>query len=113
MRTRNVIGIVLTSLATVFLLFDATMKLVKVQPVVEASARLGFPDDTTRPIGLVLLACLVLYVVPRTAPIGAVLLTGFLGGAVATHVRLGRSALFAHALSRVRRGARVGRPLST
>jgi hypothetical protein len=79
---------VASGVPTLFLVFDAAMKLVKVPPVVEAMDRLGYPDATARPIGLVLLACVVLYVVPRTAVLGAVLLTGYLGGAIATHVRV-------------------------
>jgi len=90
-------GVTLSALAIAFLLFDSIMKLVKVPPVVEAMSRLGYPDATARPIGLVLLGCIVLYVVPRTAVLGAVLLTGFLGGAIATHVRV-EDPLFSHTL---------------
>ena len=59
--------------------------------------RVGYPEDTARPIGWILLACLVAYLVPRTAVVGAVLLTGFLGGAIATHLRL-EDPLFSHTL---------------
>jgi hypothetical protein len=90
-------GAVLSGLAVAFLLFDSVMKLVKIQPVVEATEKLGYPEATARPLGLVLLACLALYVVRRTAVLGAVLLTGFLGGAIATHVRV-EDPLFSHTL---------------
>jgi hypothetical protein len=90
-------GVVLSGLAAAFLLFDAAMKLVEIPAVVEASARIGYPEVTLRPIGFTLLACVVLYLVPRTAILGAVLLTGYLGGAIATHVRV-QDALFSHTL---------------
>jgi hypothetical protein len=90
-------GVTMSALAVLFLTFDGAMKLAKVQPVVEATQRLGYPDVTTRPLGVVLLACLALYVVRRTAVFGAVLLTAFLGGAIATHVRV-EDPLFSHTL---------------
>ena len=80
-----------------FLLFDCVVKLVKIQPVVESFAQLGYPDSLARGIGLLELACLALYVVPRTAVLGAILLTGFLGGAISTHLRIG-DPLFSHVL---------------
>jgi hypothetical protein len=79
----------LRGLAVLFLIFDGIMKLVKPEPVMEAFARLGLPQHTSVGIGLLLLTCTALYVVPRTAIVGAVLLTGYLGGAVAIHVRAG------------------------
>ena len=81
---------VLGALATVFLLFDALGKTLRLGPYVEGTARAGYTDASVLPLGLVLLACTVLYVIPRTAVLGAVLLTAWLGGAVATHVRLGQ-----------------------
>ncbi|MGH2901323.1 MAG: DoxX family protein, partial [Solirubrobacteraceae bacterium] len=66
-------------------------------PAVEGSTQLGYPESAIVPIGLILLACLVVYVVPRTAVLGAVLLTGYLGGAIATHVRVGNP-LLSHTL---------------
>ena len=86
---RRWVGRVLSGLPVLFLIFDATMKIIRNPFVVEASTKIGFPDGSIQPIGLLLLACVVLYVVPRTAVLGAVLLTGYLGGAIATHVRLG------------------------
>ncbi len=79
-------GRVLSILPALFLLFDAAMKLVKPAFVVEATVQLGFAEEVIVPLGIVLLVCTVLYLVPPTAVIGAILLTGYLGGAVATHV---------------------------
>ena len=81
----------LSGLAALFLFMDAVMKLAKAAPVLEADARLGFPDSALTGIATVLIACTVLYLIPRTSILGAVLLTGYLGGAVATHVRAGSS----------------------
>ena len=80
-----------------FLLMDSAIKLVHIAAVTEASARLGLPDQLSRPLGVILLACTVLYLAPRTAVLGAVLLTGYLGGAVAIHARIG-DPLFTHIL---------------
>jgi hypothetical protein len=96
-RTRRGFGIALTALPIAFLVFDAVMKLVKPAFVTEATEKLGFSPDTIRPLGCVLLTSVVLYALPRTAVLGAVLLTGYLGGAVATHVRAG-DPLFSHVL---------------
>ena len=82
-------GRVLTALAVAFLLFDGAIKLVPIAPVVEAFQRLGYPLDIARNLGMLLVTCTVLYVIPRTQIIGALLLTAYLGGATATHVRVG------------------------
>ena len=95
---RRWIAWAMSGLAIAFLLMDATMKLLALPVVLEASAPLGFPGaDMARGLGTVLLICTVLYAVPRTAVLGAILLTGYLGGAVATHVRV-ESPLFTHIL---------------
>lgn len=83
------IGRVLSAIPALFLLMDASMKLAHLQPVVEACARLGLPERVIGTIGAIEITCLALYLVPRTAVLGAVLLTGFLGGAVAIHLRAG------------------------
>jgi hypothetical protein len=83
---------VLSALSSLFLPFDAVMKLVKPAPVVEATVALGYPESVIRGLGIALLASTILYVIPRTAVLGAILLTGYLGGAVATHVRVGSGA---------------------
>ena len=85
-------------LVIAFLLMDATMKLLALPIVIETSGPLGFPGaDMAHGLGVVLLVCTLLYVAPQTAILGAILLTGYLGGAVATHVRVG-SPLFSHVL---------------
>ncbi len=86
---RLMAGRVLSSIAVLFLVFDASGKLLKLQPVLDATAQLGFPQGSVVFIGILLLACTVVYAVPRTTVLGAVLLTGYLGGAVAAHVRVG------------------------
>jgi hypothetical protein len=90
-------GRILTSLAVAFLLFDSGIKLVRIAPVVDAFGRLGYPVDLAQGIGILELACLAVYLMRPVAIPGAVLMTGFLGGAVATHVRIG-DPLFSHVL---------------
>ena len=90
-------GMALSGLAAAFLALDGAIKLVPIQPVVEAFQHLGYPLELAGSIGLLQLACLALYVVPRTASLGALLLTGFLGGAISTHLRVG-DPLFSHTL---------------
>jgi hypothetical protein len=80
-------GRVLSGLAIAFFCFDGVMKLVKPAPVVAATVKLGYPESTIVGIGIVLLLSTALYAIPRTAAFGALLLTAYLGGAVATHVR--------------------------
>lgn len=90
-------GRVLSGLAVLFLLFDAAMKLASHPEAVAGTTSLGFPAHLVFPIGVLELALLALYLVPRTAVVGAVLWTGYLGGAIATHVRL-ENPLFSHVL---------------
>jgi hypothetical protein len=85
------VGRILSWLAALFLLFDGVTKLFKPAFVVEATVRLGYPERVIVGIGVVLVLCTVLYLIPRTAVLGAILVTGYLGGAVATHVRAERS----------------------
>ena len=82
-------GRVLSSIAVMFLAFDAIAKLVKARPVLQATAQLGFPESRIAFIGALLLVCTSLYAIPRTRVFGAVLLTGYLGGAIAAHLRVG------------------------
>ena len=84
-------GRIISGLPVLFLLVDGVMKLVKPAPVVEATVGLGYPESTIIPIGVVLIVCTILYLIPKTSVLGAILLTGYLGGAVATHVRTGES----------------------
>lgn len=89
-RTALRTGWALSGLVVAFLLFDAAAKLMRVPEVLASMDALGLPLGILLPISLVLLACTVLYAVPRTAVLGAVLLTGYLGGAVLTHLRAGQ-----------------------
>lgn len=91
------IGRVASGIAVLFLLFDAIGKLVQPQPVVEGTTQLGWSANMLLPLGIIQLVCLALYLFPRTAVLGAILWTGYLGGAVATHVRIGHP-LFSHTL---------------
>lgn len=90
-------GRVISALTVVFLLMDAIMKVVKARVAVEATTQLGYPANVVLPIGIVLLVCTLLYAISRTAIFGAVLLTGYLGGAIATNVRVD-APLFSHIL---------------
>jgi hypothetical protein len=76
---------------------DGVMKLIKPVPVVEATVRLGYPESVIQSLGIVLLVCTILYAIPRTSILGAILLTGYLGGAVAANVRVGNP-LFSNTL---------------
>jgi hypothetical protein len=88
---------VCTGLAALFLAFDTILKVLRLGPAVEGTASLGYPAASVQWIGLIELVCLSLYLVPRTAVLGALLMTGYLGGAVATHVRIS-SPLLTHTL---------------
>jgi hypothetical protein len=91
------IGVVVSALPVLFLTFDAVIKLILIDPVVTSMGELGYPVALARAIGALELICLLVYVVPRTSLVGAILLTGFLGGAIASHVRI-ESPLFTHTL---------------
>ena len=90
-------GYALTGLCSLFLFMDAGMKLMRLPIVMETTTQIGWPTSTVVPLAIVLLASTLLYLFPRTSILGAVLLTGYLGGAVATHVRID-SPLFTHTL---------------
>jgi len=81
-------GRIMSALPTLFLLFDGGAKLVQPAPVVEGTVKLGYPVSVILGLGIVLLASTLLYIIPRTAVLGAILLTGYLGGAVASNVRV-------------------------
>ena len=91
------IGRVLSGLVIVFLFVDAAGKLARARPVMEGAAKLGYPTDTVFTMGVLLLVGAILYAIPKTSVIGAIYLTGFLGGALATHFRVG-SPLLTHVL---------------
>jgi hypothetical protein len=90
-KTNLWIGRIVSGLPALFLLVDGVMKLFKPAVVVEGTVNLGYPESTIIPIGVVLVICTILYLIPATSVLGAILLTGYLGGAVATHVRAGES----------------------
>ena len=83
------VGRIMSSLAALFLLGDGVMKLLKPPVVVKATLQLGYAESAIVGIGATLLVCTLLYIVPRTSTVGAILLTGYLGGAVASNVRAG------------------------
>jgi hypothetical protein len=82
-------GIIVSALPALFLLVDAAGKLLKPEPVVSGTLELGYSENVIVPLGITLLVSVILYAVPVTSVLGAILLTGYLGGAVATHVRVG------------------------
>jgi DoxX-like family len=88
-------GLVMSGLVVAFLLFDGAIKLVPIAIVTETMAALGYPPGLERGLGVLTLVCTLLYAVPRTSVLGAILLTGLFGGAMATHLRVG-SPLFTH-----------------
>jgi len=98
-RTALWTGRVLSGIAVLFLIFDGAIKLVPIQPVTDSLRELGYPasDSFARFLGVVTLLCTALYAWPRTALLGAVLLTAIMGGAIASHLRLG-DPLFSHTL---------------
>ena len=101
MESRNILwaGRVLSGIPVLFLLFDGAIKLVPIQPVIDSLRELGYPatEAFARLLGVLTLLCTALYAWPRTALLGAVLLTGIMGGAIASHLRLG-DPLFSHTL---------------
>ena len=90
-KSRLWTGRILRILTILFLLFDGIMKLVRPLPVTQAMTQLGFPQNLSVPIGIILLLCTALYAIPSTSVLGAVLLTGYLGGAVVSQLRIGAS----------------------
>jgi hypothetical protein len=81
-------GRIISALAVLFLVMDGVTHLIRPAPVAEAFKRLGFPLSLSIELGIIELICVVVYAVPRTSILGAILLTGYLGGAVATHLRV-------------------------
>jgi DoxX-like family len=96
-KKRPIVAYILTGLVALFLTFDMVLKVLALAPAVQGTTELGYPAATVRWIGLIELVCLGLYLVPGTTVLGAILLTGYLGGAIATHVRVG-SPLVSHTL---------------
>ena len=96
-KGRRRAGAIMSGLVVLLLLLDSFGKLMQVPQVMEGSVALGYPPSSVRVIGIILLVCVVVYAVPRTAVLGAILLTGYLGGAIATQLRVGNP-LFTHIL---------------
>ncbi len=90
-------GYVVSALPVLFLLMDSAGKFLKPDAVVEGTIGLGYQESVIIPLAVVLLVCTIIYMIPQTAVLGAILLTGYLGGTVATHVRVGNP-LFTHTL---------------
>jgi len=97
-------GRVLSGLAVAFLIFDASVKVLKSPLAIRATTQLGYPENVVAVLGLIQIVCVITYVVPSTSVLGAILWTGYLGGAVATHVRVG-SPLLTHTFLPVYVGA--------
>jgi hypothetical protein len=87
-------GRVISTLPVLLLLLSGVMKLMKPAPVVQGFAHFGYPDSLILSIGILELACTVVYMIPRTSVLGAILMTGYLGGATATNVRVGDPSFF-------------------
>ena len=90
-------GRIISAMVVLFLLFDSITKIMEVSAVMKASTRIGYSAGTIPVIGIILLVSVVVYVIPRTSILGAILLTGYLGGAVATNIRIG-APLFSNVL---------------
>jgi hypothetical protein len=103
-KAELIAGRIMTGLVVAFLLFDSVCKLLKLPFVIEGTIKLGYPEHVIVGLGVVLLISTLAYLVPATSLLGAILLTGYLGGAVATHVRVD-DALFSHVLFPVYVGA--------
>jgi len=96
-KKMKITGWVLSILAILLLLADGFAKLIKPEPVIQATLQLGYPESTITTIGILVIICAIIYAIPRSAFLGAILLTGFLGGAIATHFRI-NNPLFSHTL---------------
>lgn len=90
-------GYIITALVVLFLLFDCTIKLLNLPMAIDGTVVLGYPASVVVPLGILQLICLIIYLLPQTSVLGAILITGYLGGAIATHVRLDNP-LFSHIL---------------
>lgn len=96
-RAFRIAGWILTGLVGAFLIFDTVIKLMVIQPVIDSMRKLGYPDHQAFGLGVMEAIIVILLLIPRTAVLGAVLLTGMLGGAAASHLRV-ESPLFSHIL---------------
>jgi len=87
-KKKVIIGRIMSGIAVLFMLFDSINKILKTPQVMQASVKLGYPENTIPIIGLILLVLTIIYIIPRTSIFGAILLTGYLGGAVASNLRI-------------------------
>lgn len=87
-------GRVISALIILFMLFDGGAKIVRFAPYVEGTVKAGYADSLVVPLGIVGLVCTIVYAIPQTSVLGAILMTGYFGGATATHVRLGQPFYF-------------------
>jgi hypothetical protein len=94
---RQWVGRVLSALPALFLLFDGIIHIMRIPPVVEGFAKLGYPIGVAVPLGIIEVVCTILYIIPRTSVLGAILLTGYLGGAIASNLRI-QAPLFGYVL---------------
>ena len=90
-------GRIISALVVLFMVFDGAIKVLRLPPAIEGTLNLGYPASVVFPLGIVMLVCVLLYVIPQSSVLGAILMTAYLGGAVATHVRVGNP-LFSHVL---------------
>lgn len=97
-KTRLWAGRILSGLPVLLLLFSGVLKLLKPAPVVQGFAHFGYPASLVLAIGMLELGCTIVYVIPRTSVLGAILLTGYLGGATASNVRIGDPLFFVPAI---------------
>jgi hypothetical protein len=97
-KAASIVGWILGVLPALLLVMSAVMKLMKVPDVVKGMGELGYSERLLRPLGVVELCCAVIYLFPRTGVLGAILMTGYLGGATATNVRVGNAGFFLPAL---------------
>jgi hypothetical protein len=94
-KTKVLAGRILSALPALLLLFSGVMKLMKPAPVVQGFAHFGYPESHIPGIGILEIACTIIYLIPRTSVLGAILVTGYLGGATATNVRVGDPSFYA------------------
>jgi hypothetical protein len=89
-RPKRIAAYAMAGVVALFIVFDGTIHILKPQPVIDSSAELGVPLSLSATLGVIELACLALYLIPRTSVLGAVLFTGYFGGAIATNLRVGK-----------------------
>jgi hypothetical protein len=112
-KRRLWVGRIMAAFTVLFLLVDGVMKLIKPPPVVHATVELGYPESSIIGLGIVLLACVVLYVIPKTSLLGTILLTGYLRWRCRDACASWQPAVHSHAISGLSRRSGLGRPFFT